>query len=159
MNKIVIFFCLFVLTVSCWAKDKDEFRYEVVSAGVGTEGTELIKVYSYAKTQKKAIEIGKKNAVHAILFKGVPGGAGNYSKPAIVKNHEKESYKDFFKDFFNSGQYNQFVSVSSDGIIDPEDMLRVGSDYKIGIIYSVNKDALRQYLVDNGIIKTIGSMF
>lgn len=141
------------------AKDKEEFKYEVVSMGVGSEGTELIKVFSYAKNQNKAIEIGKKNAVHAILFKGVPGSSGNYTQPAIVKNAEYENNKSFFNDFFKSGRYLQFVTLSSDGTVDPEDMLRVGGQYKIGIVYAVNKAALRKYLEEEGIIKSFGSMF
>lgn len=147
------------LTIASNAKDKDEFIYEVVSAGVGTEGTEIIKVYSYAKSQKKAIEIGKKNAVHAILFKGVPSSSGNYTKPALVKNADKEKNKDFFDNFFKSGQYLQYVTLSTDGVIDPSDMLRVGNQYKIGIIYVVNKNSLRTYLEEQGIVKGLNSMF
>lgn len=156
MKQYIILALLALVCYGVQAKDKDEFKYEVVSAGVATEGSELIKVFSYAKNQKKAIEIGKANAVHAILFKGIPGSNGNYTKPAMVKMQEKTSNQNFFDNFFKSGQYLQFVTVSNDGTIDPEDMLRVGSEYKIGIIYSVSKDALRKYLVDSGIIKSLG---
>ncbi len=156
MKRYIMLALMALLCYGMQAKDKDEFRYEVVSAGVGTEGSELIKVFSYAKNQKKAIEIGKKNAVHAILFKGVPGSNGNYTKPAMVKPQDKTANKEFFDEFFKSGQYLQFVSVSNDGAIDPEDMLRVGGEYKIGIIYSVSKDNLRKYLTDNNIIKSLG---
>lgn len=156
MKRYIILALLALVCYGVQAKDKDEFKYEVVSAGVATEGSELIKVFSYAKNQKKAIEIGKANAVHAILFKGVPGSNGNYTKPAMVKIQDKTNNQDFFDNFFKSGQYLQFVTVSNDGLIDPEDMLRVGGEYKIGIIYCVSKDALRKYLVDSGIIKSLG---
>lgn len=156
MKKYIIFALLALVCYGVQAKDKNEFRYEVVSAGVASEGSELIKVFSYAKNQKKAIEIGKANAVHAILFKGVPGSNGNYTKPAMVKMQEKNNNQKFFDEFFKSGQYLQFVTVSNDGAIDPEDMLRVGSEYKIGIIYCVSKDNLRKFLIDNGIIKSLG---
>lgn len=156
MKQYIILALLAFVCYGVQAKDKDEFRYEVVSAGVASEGSELIKVFSYAKNQKKAIELGKANAVHAILFKGVPGSNGNYTKPAMVKTQEKINNQKFFENFFKSGQHLQFVTVSNDGAIDPEDMLRVGSEYKIGIIYCVSKDALRKYLVDNGIIKSLG---
>ncbi len=156
MKQYIIITLLALLCYGVQAKDKNEFKYEVISAGVGSEGSELIKVFSYAKSQKKAIEIGKANAVHAILFKGVPGSNGNYTKPAMVKPQEKDLNQKFFDDFFKTGQYLQFVTVSNDGTIDPEDMLRIGSEYKIGIIYSVSKDNLRKYLIDNGIIKSLG---
>ena len=147
MKKYIILTLLALLCYGVQAKDKNEFKYEVVSAGVGSEGSELIKVFSYAKNQKKAIEIGKANAVHAVLFKGIPG---------MVKMQEKANNEKFFDNFFKTGQYLQFVTVSNDGTIDPEDMLRVGGEYKIGIIYSVSKDNLRKYLIDNGIIKSLG---
>ncbi len=150
---------MLTITVSAQKQKKNEFNYEVVSAGVATEGTELIKVYSYAKNQNKAIEIGKMNAVHAILFKGVPGSSGNYIKPAMVKPEQKEANQEFFDNFFKSGQYLQYVTLSSDGVIDPRDMLHVGNQYKIGIIFAVSKTALRQYLEDQGIITSLGSMF
>lgn len=156
MKKYIILTLLALLCYGVQAKDKDEFKYEVISAGVGSEGSELIKVFSYAKNQKKAIEIGKANAVHAVLFKGIPGSNGNYTKPAMVKMQEKANNEKFFDNFFKTGQYLQFVTVSNDGTIDPEDMLRVGGEYKIGIIYSVSKDNLRKYLIDNGIIKSLG---
>lgn len=159
MKKSVLYLLLFALCLNVSAKDKDEFKYEVVPVAVGTEGTALIKVYSYARTQKKAIELGKKNAIHAILFKGVPGGNGVYAQPPIVKPDIKETNQKFFDDFFDKGDYLRYVTVSTDGIIDPHDMLRVGRQYKIGIIFVVNKNELRKYLESEHIIQSIGSMF
>ena len=74
----------------------------------------------------------------------------------MVKMQEKANNEKFFDNFFKTGQYLQFVTVSNDGTIDPEDMLRVGGEYKIGSIYRVSKDNLRKYLIDNGIIKSLG---
>lgn len=156
---LIILISLFTFDLSAKKKDSDEFRYEIVPMGVGTEGTALIKVYSYAKSQKKAIEVGKKNAVHGILFKGVPGGKGVYAQPPLVKPIEQETNKDFFDEFFESGEYLRFVTVSSEGIIDPKDMMRVGKNYKIGIVYTVSKNELRKYLEDNKIIKRLDSIF
>ncbi len=159
MMKIIISILLSFLTLNMSAKNKNEYRYEVIPIAVGTEGTALIKVYSYAKSQKKAIDLGKRNAVHALLFKGIPGGNGVYYTPPLVKPGEHELYVKFFDNFFESGDYLRFVTLSSDGIVDPEDMLRVGSEYKIGIVFAVSKNELRKYLEDNGIIKKLGDMF
>ncbi len=159
MRKILLFLLMCVMSLNASAKDKNEFRYEVVPVAVGTEGTALIKVYSYAKSQKKAIELGKKNAVHAILFKGIPGGNGVYATPPMVKPAIQAANQDFFDQFFKNGDYLRFVTLSSDGLVDPEDMLRVGSDYKIGVIFAVSKNELRKYLEDNGIIQSLGNMF
>ncbi len=137
-------------------KKKDEFRYEIVPVGVGTQGTALIKVYSYAKKEKDAIELAKKNAVHGVLFKGVVGGAGVNKQPAIVSPSEYENNREFFEVFFENGTYERYVSLSSDGSVSAKDRLKVGKEYKIGIIVSVNKEDLRKYLESEGIIKKFG---
>ena len=89
MKKILLFslLALFVGTVSVSAQKKKaarEFRYEIVSMGTGSQGSALIKVYSYAKKEKDALELAKQNAVHGILFKGVAGTNGTASQPALV---------------------------------------------------------------------------
>jgi len=159
------FFCLLLLffmaanIVIVAGGKKKEYRYEIVPVGVGSQGSLLIKVYSYAKNEKDAIELAKENAVHGVLFKGVVGGNGASAQPAIVKPEEKEKNQDFFDDFFKSGRYLQFVSLSSDGTVSPDDRLKVGNLYKIGIIVSVNKADLRKYLESEGVIKKFGSIF
>ena len=164
MKKILLFslLALFVGTVSVSAQKKKaarEFRYEIVSMGTGSQGSALIKVYSYAKKEKDALELAKQNAVHGILFKGVAGTNGTASQPALVKPQEKENNQDFFDSFFDNGDYQRYVSLSSDGIIDPKDRMKVGKEYKIGIVVSVNKADVRKYLENEGIIKGLGSMF
>lgn len=159
MLRLLIVALLMCVASGASAKEKDEFRYEIVSAGVGTEGNALIKVYSYARNKNKAIELGKKNAVHGILFKGVPGGSGSYTQPPLVKPDQQAAHADFFKSFFKNGEYLRYVKVSSDGIISPKDMMQVGKEFKIGIVFVVSKSELRKYLESNGIIKSLGSMF
>ena len=162
--KKIMFLCTLFMMVICvdimaegW-KPK-EYRYEIVPVGVGSQGTTLIKVYSYVKNEKDAVEEAKENAVHGVLFEGVIGGNGVSAQPPLVKPEEKEMYQDFFNTFFESGRYLQFVSLSSDGIVSPNDRLKVGKLYKIGIIVSVNKAELRKYLESEGIIKKFGSSF
>ena len=46
-------------------------------------GTYAIKVYSYSKKPKVAIEAAKRNAVHGIIFKGLAGGIA-----ALLANEE-----------------------------------------------------------------------
>lgn len=150
-----------VLNCSAQKKKKTvhEFRYEVVSMGVGAQGTDLIKVYSYTKNDKEVSDLAKINAVHAVLFKGIAGTSGTEMQPALVKNREKENNAEFFDNFFENGTYNQYVTLSSDGVVNAKDRMKVGKEYKIGIIVSVNKKDLRKYLESEGIIKGLGSMF
>ncbi len=164
MKKIILLTVMFVVfwVVNSTAQKKTnerEFRYEVVSMGVGAQGTDLIKVYSYTKNEKNISYLAKINAIHAVLFKGIAATSGTEMQPALVKNREKENNAEFFDNFFENGTYNQYVTLSSDGVVNAKDRMKVGKEYKIGIIVSVNKKDLRKYLESEGIIKGLGSMF
>ncbi|TRX24049.1 hypothetical protein FNW25_09310 [Flavobacterium franklandianum] len=143
-------------------KATEEWRYEIECAGVGTDGTYLIKVWSYSKKPIIAITQAKKNAVHGIIFKGFSGdGRGCTSQKPMATNTNIEAEKaDFFDLFFeDGGKYMKFVSESSDGNVDASDRMKVGKEYKIGVIVSVSKDALRRDLEAAGIIRGLSSGF
>lgn len=168
-KQIVLIFALLMTTSTIIAQGKRkaeratrEWRYEIECAGIGTDGTYLIKVWSYSKNAKFAITQAKKNAVHGIIFKGFSGGSqGCVTQKPIASNPSIEEEKnDYFDSFFeDGGKYMKFVSESSDGNIGAEDRMKVGKEYKIGVLVSVSKDALRQELEAAGIIKGLSSGF
>ena len=53
----------------------------------------------------------------------------------------------------------KYVSESGDGNVDAGDRVKVGKEYKIGVLVSVSKDALRKDLEAAGIIKGLSSGF
>jgi hypothetical protein len=141
-----------------------EFRYEIECVGTGVTGSYLVKVWSYSKKPNVAIEQAKKNAVHGIIFKGFAGsgaGQGCTSQQPLTNNPALEQEKqEFFADFFNDGgKYMKFVSASGDGNIAAGDRVKVGKEYKIGIVVSVMKDQLRKDLEAAGIVKGLSSGF
>lgn len=142
-------------------KDTESWRYEIECAGIGSEGTYLVKVWSYSKNGNVAIEQAKKNAVHGVIFKGFTGGQGCGTQRAMASTPNIETEKqDFFKLFFaDQGNYMKYVNVSSDGNIAAKDRMRVGKEYKIGVIVSVMKDALRKDLEAAGVIRSLSSGF
>ena len=144
------------LTTSSCASQQQVFGYEMTCLGVGSEGSNLLKVYSYGKTYDKSVEQAKHDAVHGILFKGIVGSNGCANQPAIVKPQEQVANQAFFDEFFKKGEYLRFVNISNDGSVSGADRLKVGSMYKIGVTVSVQKDALRKYLEQAGVIKPLG---
>lgn len=144
-------------------KDTKIWRYEVQCVGVGNDGTKLIKVFSYSKKADVAIEQAKKNAVHAMIFKGFNGNSGTgcpSQKPLTSNSALEEEKKEFFDAFFaDGGKYMKFVSVSGDGQVAAEDRMKVGKEYKVGVVVSVMYDLLRKDLEDAGIIKGLSSGF
>jgi hypothetical protein len=142
--------------------DTKNWRYELECVGTGNEGTYLIKVYSYSKKSKIAIAQAQKNAVHGVVFKGFGGGGrGCTSQRPLANSPAVEDEKaDFFKAFFaDGGKFMKYVSVSGDGTINSEDIMKVGKEYKIGIVVTVMKDQLRKDLEAAGVIKGLSSGF
>jgi hypothetical protein len=143
--------------------DTKLWRYEVQCEGVGNEGTKLIKVFSYSKKPDVAIEQAKKNAVHAMIFQGFNGNSGvgcPTQKPLTNNPGLEQEKKEFFDSFFaDGGKYMKFVSVSGDGSIAVEDRMKVGKEYKVGVIVSVMYDLLRKDLEAAGIVRSLSSGF
>lgn len=139
----------------------DVWKYEIEGVQTGVQGTYLIKVWSYSTNANLAVEQAKKNAVHGIIFRGFAGTGRVPGQRALASNTNLEEEKqDFFRLFFaEGGKYLKFVSLTNDGAVAAEDRLRVGKEYKIGVIMSVNVDALRKDLEEAGIIKSLGRGF
>lgn len=141
-------------------KDTKNWRYEVEAAGVGTQGSYLIKVWSYSKKPNVAIEQCKKNAVHGVVFKGFTGKQGVPGQKALASPGLELEKQDFFDEFFaDNGKYMKFVSVTGDGQVAAEDRMKVGKEYKVGVVVSVNVAELRKDLEAAGIVKGLGSGF
>lgn len=167
-TKSFIFIILIFISTGVFAqakrkanKDTNQWRYEIEVVSVGAPGTYLIKVWSYSKKPRVAIEQAKKNAVHGIIFTGFVGKQGVAGQKPLTNNVNLEQEKEeFFKPFFaDGGKYMKFVNISNDGSIAAEDRLKVGKEYKIGVVVSVNVAALRKDLEDAGIIKSLGAGF
>ncbi len=144
-------------------EDTEKWRYDIDCEGTGRDGMSLIKVWSYSKRPEVAIEQAKKNAVHGVIFKGVPqGDRGCVSQPALARSSNlEEEQQAYFNDFFSDeGKYRKFVNLTTDGAITAGDRMKINrKEYKVGVIVSVNKTLLRKELEDAGIIRGLSSGF
>ncbi len=179
--KTKLFFLLSIFIVlSCkTVVPVDYTKYEVEALDQGIQGTVLMKVYSYDKSVKNAIERAKMNAVQAVLFKGIPGS--NISKPMVKDG--RMAHEEYFNKFFGlykvnkklrrrdrnkdaidfsrlfNAPYRSYVQVSNDGSLAPGDRVKVGNSYKVGVEVSVNHAQLRKKLEEDGVINGINSGF
>lgn len=142
-------------------KDTERWRYELEVVNEGAQGTYLIKIWSYSRKPQVAIEQAKKNAVHGIVFKGYTGaGRLKGQKPLVQDPSAEETHKAFFEEFFaDNGKYMKYVQLTTDGAIAPGDIMKVGKEYKVGIVVAVSKDELRKYLESEKIIRSLSSGF
>lgn len=147
-------------------KDTQSWRYEIEGVSQGVQGTYLIKVWSFSKRNKVAIEQAKKNAVHGVIFRGYQGSKKGVrpQKPLTKESNLEQEKEMFFNEFFaNGGKYMKFVSLTNNGAVSPGDRQKLGRflarEHKIGIMVSVKKDLLRKDLEDAGIIRGLNSGF
>ncbi|MBO6306011.1 MAG: hypothetical protein J6M55_00755 [Paludibacteraceae bacterium] len=136
-------------------KATEQWRYELQDINkVSKQGTVTFKVWSYSKKENIAASQAPKNAIHGILFKGYGSHAPMVS-PAAAEQHA-----DFFEEFFKEGGgYRRFVQTTNNGAPLVGDKMKVGKEWKVGIIVVVSETQLRKYLEQQGVINKLGSMF
>lgn len=136
-------------------------NYEVETVSVGQDGTKLLKVWGFGKKVDRAVTQAKKNAVHACIFRGVPGNATSMMTPAICPDpNTLENNIDYFYDFFETGStYLQFVNLTTDGMPSGQDRREVKGGYKVAIYVQVMYDNLKSKLEADGIAKKLSSGF
>ena len=175
MRAIKYLFLIFtaISLVSCVAArkavaDKQTlvWRYEIEpTAGQATQGSVLVKVWTYSKSRYVATTQAGKNAVHGIIFKGVSALNNGSSRipaqrPLVSDLSVETTYRDYLTSFFrDGGKYQKYVNFVNNGIPEPGDIIKIRNEYKIGVTVSVAKDALRKELEEAGIIQKLGAGF
>lgn len=141
-------------------KETVQWRYEMETVGENRTTGHVLKIWSYSKKPVIAEEQSKKNAVHAVIFKGVPANDAKrlHGIKALVQDPQaEEANKAFFDDFFkDGGDYMRFVVLSNSGMAD---IIKYGKEYKVGLTVTVNTPALRKYLEQKGIIAALNRGF
>lgn len=166
----LLFICLFATQAFSQRRakkkadeDTNHWRYEIQCVNVATEGSFIVKIFSYSKNKDVAVEQSKKNAVHAIIFRGIPQNEeGCVNQPPLARHPNlEEKNREYFEAFFSEdGDYRKFVTLTTDGAIAPGDRLKINKkEYKIGLIVSVDVKGLRKELEAAGVIKGLSSGF
>lgn len=142
-------------------EDTAQWRYEIEALKVGTQGTCLVKVWSYSKKPEVASSQSRKNAVHGVIFKGIPAKDRIPGKKPLVQNASAEAeHADFFKNFFaDGGAFMRYVTLTNNGAIEAGDVMKIGKEYKVGVNVTVNYSELRKAMEDAGVIKKLGAGF
>lgn len=137
-------------------QDTDSFRYDIEYCKTASDGMVMVKVWSYSKRSDLAMKQCRKNAVHGVIFRGY-SGEGSSHRP-LVSDPTIESVKaDYFEAFFDEdGPYMRYVGAMMDG---SAEVRKVGKEYKVGVVVTVNKDMLRKHLEDAGIVRSLNSGF
>lgn len=156
------FLALFSSLIGCGPKKIDIYtnvwRYSIEPTFTAKAGSKAFKIWSYCRNTSYGLELAKRNAVHGVIFKGIPASAdGRVSgQMALLRSSTSESQnQEYFNNFFaNGGSYLKFVTQSSD---EAPDIIRISKkEFKIGIMVTVNHDLLVKQLEQDGIIRKLG---
>ena len=79
-------------------------NYEVVTLGVGADGTKTFKIYVTEKTERKAIPLAKKAAIEVCVFRGLPATSTVSATPALCSLSDEQKHAAFFEEFFAPGR-------------------------------------------------------
>lgn len=157
-RNVKLLFLLLFLCSTTGAYASGPLNYEIEGAGIGSQGTYLIKIWVVSKKNKPNINLIKKCAVHGVLFRGFSnenkrGGQKPLAGMASVEQQNASYFEDFFRD---EGGYRNFVTMVSESY---EVVKTKKKEYRIGSVLSVSTDLLRKHLTDAGVMKGMNSGF
>jgi hypothetical protein len=130
------------------------YKFGVECMGTDMDGSQTLRAWGSGKNKSQAMETAKKNAVKAVIFDGVNQGTdGCNQRPIVAEVNAQEKYENYFNRFFaDGGMYKEFTSMT-----DEKRNSRIkSSDSSIenwGIVVRVDRAALRQQLINDGILK------
>ena len=137
-------------------------NYDAHVIAVGTTGTKYFFVTGTGKKVDGAVIRAQINAIHACIFKTIPGTSGAESIPSLYGQPEpKPQDEAFFDEFFApSGMYLNFIANRSTLKPESKDVVDLGKGYyQVGLKVQVSYDDLKKYLVDHNIIKGFAADF
>lgn len=170
-RRIQVMACVLLAAAGLWAqtsakaganKDTENWRYEIQPAvGQAPQGCALVRVWSYSKNANVATLQAGKNAVHGIIFTGYSASTDGTRLPGrrpLVSDPQTETkHADYFKAFFaENGGYQRYVSFMGNGV--PDQVVKVGKEYKVGLMVTVLVDELRKRLETDGIIQPMNEL-
>lgn len=155
--RILMLAMMAVAAIGVNAKDKKEgqtFNYELTREGCAVSRDSkyvIFTVYSYGKKKEITSDVGLRNAIHGIIFKGLPSTNKQGAEPPMIKDGSYETHKKYMEQFFSSGDYKQYIQETNKGF---QDVIQTaGKEYKVGITVKVNVDQLKKRLEKDGVIK------
>ncbi|MBE6334707.1 MAG: hypothetical protein E7071_07805 [Bacteroidales bacterium] len=157
MKLKVILMCLIGMTI-CQYLSAQSFGApysSVECVNVELDGSLTVRVSGEGRNRADAREQAKKNAVYNVIFKGVKTENRNsqYSKPLILEVNAEEKYEDFTNQFFkDGGKYLEFTSML-DKRPSTSTHVDAGTQKEWRITLRVLRPALKEYLINQGIIK------
>ena len=137
---------------------KSSTTYQTECFSIQTDGYIIIKIWDTKAGKSYKPEQSRKDAVHALLFSGISGSkVCSTQEPLLKKTEDIENFQKIEKDFFSkNGKWVLYTRSSSTETTLPE-----GIGEKNWKVYQVaiSRDALKKYLEEQKIIKSLNTGF
>lgn len=125
-------------------------NFEPTCMGVELDGSQTIRAWGKGNSKADAIEQAKKNAVNAVLFKGLSGECN--MTPLVPEVNARERYSAYFNPFFkDGGEYKKYVKVENTGAATRLEAKGTASN-NYGVIVVVDREKLRRQLEKDGVL-------
>jgi hypothetical protein len=155
-NKYLSF--LVVLLIALMSFNKSSTTYQTECVSIQTDGYTTIKIWDTKAGKSYKPEQSRKDAVHALLFSGISGSKGcTTQEPLLKKSEDIENFQKIEKAFFSkNGKWVLYTRSSSTETTLPEG---IGEKNWKGYQVAISKDALKKYLEEQKIIKSLNTGF
>ncbi|MBQ7942055.1 MAG: hypothetical protein IJ328_06585 [Muribaculaceae bacterium] len=155
MRKILIFMITLSMSVIAYSQE-----YIISSAGIGKSGNYNIKVVVSTKKKPKSNleDLVMRYAVHGVLFRGIMStdGYGEH-KPLIENPGIEQSRSDFFKPFFEEGQYKKYASIVETTLSTMKNKQTKRVETSANVL--VDKETLLKDLEKAGVVKGFSNLW
>lgn len=157
MNLFKPSFCLSLIIFLCFSFTNRFVNYQIECISV-EDNYVTIKIWNPKKGKSYKIDQANKDALYAILYTGIAGSKNCLTQKALLTNSEEiDKFSKIEKEFFSSkGKWTQYTRSSTTETTLPANL---GSkNWKVYQV-SVSKDALKKYLEEKSILKSINTGF
>lgn len=128
------------------------FNFQPAYVSSGADGNLVVRSWGTGSTKAEAVREAMKNAVNAVVFKGLSGCDSYQCQALVTEVNARQRYADYFDRFFaTGGEYQKFVKEAS-----KSDASRIESKsdsrQNYSVVVNVDRNSLRRQLTDDGII-------
>lgn len=159
MNKISVYVLITLVTsFTLLSFSKSNRYYQVECMSIETDGYITIKIWHTKKGAKYKPEQARKDALHAILYSGIAGGASCSTQiPILNKVEEQENFRSIEKSFFSKG--GKWSLYTRSAVTETTLPANIGvNNWKVYQV-SISKNELRKYLEEKKIITSLTNGF
>ena len=148
---------VFLISCSVSRRTSGFYDYPVECLGSESDGSHTLLVMADGRNRVDAIEQAKKDAIKAIMLKGVTAGKQTCDpRPLIPEVNADRKYESYFADFFkDGGSYSQFVGVQDERVWNKilRDRMKGRKQVKNSVVCRVQTLKLKEKLKTDQIIK------